>query len=210
MFNRYQALGLSTFHAVPHLTLTAMLWDRYYHLLLTNEESRHRGGIGNQPKGRELINSRRHVNTHTLHALIVSAMCFAGTSNSTCHCPPGLQDTHVCMCVHVCGWVGGCAHWQRPGQGVKQRAVGDGRASPPVTMMKLAVAQLSVNLETLFNFLCFFIFLRRVCTRWPHPEFCAWGSSYFICPLVPEWICWSSLPKEASFIYRTDQQQSLP
>lgn len=43
----------------------------------------------------------------------------------------------MCMCVRVSGWVGGCAHWQRQGQGVKKGAAGDGRASPSVTMMKL-------------------------------------------------------------------------
>lgn len=78
-------------------------------------------------------------------------------------------------------------HWQGWRQGEKQGAQGGDRESPLVAATKLgAGGQLSSVCiwGILFNFLCLFILLRRVCTKWPHPEFCAWGFAYFICPLV--------------------------
>ena len=85
-------------------------------------------------------------------------MCFAGTSNSTCHCPPGLQDTHVCMCVHVCGWVGGCgvggqmctlAEAGTGGEAGGSRRWQGEPSSDNDEARGWGSAQLSVNLETL-------------------------------------------------------------
>lgn len=106
-----------------------------------------------------------------------------------------------------------CMLWQGQGWGrsrVRISMDGRSRGSPLAAVITLgAGSQLSSESGgNLFNFLCSFILLRRICTRWslrffwfkpisvysrhirlhrPHPE--VWSFAYFICPLVPERSC---------------------
>ena len=132
MFAGYQALGLSTIHVISHLTLTSVLWDRGYYLLLTNEEPRHTADIGNQPKGKKLRNSRRDNSRDTPRSdCLCCVPCWHFQLNT-----PLLSWSAGHTRVYVCGLEGRCAHWQ--GRVMRRSRAGrGGRASPLVSVMKL-------------------------------------------------------------------------
>lgn len=99
------------------------------------------------------------------------------------------------------GWEVSCGHWQGWGKaGHRGREQGE----PLEAVMKRRAGGVGGQLssvciwEVLSNFLCLFILLRRVPTKWPHPDLCAWGFAYFLCPLAPERLRGSSPHEEAS------------
>lgn len=161
---------------------------------------RPRGRIENQPESRKLINSRININTHILRALI-SAVCSRALPTQHATALPCLWD----VCVRACTWEGwrmwGGRSAVGTGRGGEKQGTGGGSSDDAGGWRS---AQLSVIWEVLFHFLCFFILLRRVPTQWPHPEICAWGFAYFLCPLAPERTCRSSPHEEAS-LCGTDQ-----
>ena len=189
MFAGYQALGLSTIHVISHLTLTAVLWDRDYYLLLTNEEPRHTADIGNQTKGKKLRNSRRENSRDSPHSDCMP--CWHFQLNT-----PLLSWSAGHTHVYVCGLEGRCAHWQ--GRVMRRSRAGrGGRASPLVTdeARGWQSAQLSVNLGSLTSgaFSSFGLYQRAL----------PWVLCLGLCTLylpIPEWICQSNCPRKLHYI----------